>query len=87
MAEKVLIVDDEIDIVNMLKDYFELNSYEVMTAASGSEALKKAEKQPAIVLLDINMPDIDGIDVCKQIRAFVSCPYFFSRQELMTVIK
>ncbi len=77
MREKILVVDDEVDILNMLKDYFEMNSYEVITAAGGIEAVKKAEKQPDIILLDINMPDIDGIDVCRQIRNFISCPILF----------
>lgn len=77
MKYKILIVDDEIDIVNMLNDYFEINGYDVLTAAGGKEAVKKAEKQPDIILLDINMPDIDGIQVCSQIRNFVSCPILF----------
>lgn len=77
MTSKILIVDDEIDIVNMLRDYFELNGYEVMTATCGNEALKKAGNKPDIILLDINMPDIDGINVCKRIRDFISCPILF----------
>lgn len=77
MRDKLLIVDDEADIVAMLKDYFELNGYEVMTASGGREAMKKAEKQPDMILLDINMPDVDGLEVCKAIRSFVSCPILF----------
>ena len=77
MSNKILIVDDEPDIVNLLRDYFEINGYNVMTACNGKEALKKAELQPDIILLDINMPDIDGLSVCKRIRDFVSCPILF----------
>lgn len=77
MREKILIVDDEIDIVTMLNDYFEYNGYDVITANSGLEAIKKAEMQPDIILLDINMPDIDGLEVCSQIREFVTCPILF----------
>ena len=55
MRDKILIVDDEADIVSMLKDYFEFNGYDTITAVSGLEAIKKAEKQPDIILLDINM--------------------------------
>lgn len=77
MKYKILIVDDEADIVSMLKDYFEFNGYDTLTAFNGSEAIKKAEKQPDIILLDINMPDIDGTEVCKRIRDFVSCPILF----------
>ena len=45
MQEKILIVDDERDIVELLRDYFALNGYETLTAASGEEAVRKAEKQ------------------------------------------
>lgn len=77
MRDKILIVDDEAAIVSMLKDYFEFNGYDTITAVSGLEAIKKAEMQPDIILLDINMPDIDGMEVCMQIRNFVSCPILF----------
>ena len=77
MRDKILIVDDEADIVSMLKDYFEFNGYDTITAVNGLEAIQKAEKQPDIILLDINMPDIDGMEVCMQIRNFVSCPILF----------
>lgn len=77
MRDKILIVDDEADIVSMLKDYFEFNGYDTITAVNGLEAIKKAEKQPDIILLDINMPDIDGMEVCMRIRNFVSCPILF----------
>lgn len=70
MRNKILIVDDETDIVSMLKDYFELNGYDTITAVNGLEAIQKAEKQPDIILLDINMPDIDGMEVCMRIRDF-----------------
>lgn len=77
MRDKILIVDDEADIVSMLKDYFEFNGYDTLTAIDGLEAIKKAEKQPNIILLDINMPGIDGMEVCMRIRDFVSCPILF----------
>lgn len=77
MQDKILIVDDEPDIVSMLKDYFEWNGYDVLTASGGLEAIKKVEMQPDIMLLDINMPDIDGMEVCSRIRDFVSCPILF----------
>ncbi len=74
---KLLIADDEADIVNLLRDYFEINGYEVLTAASGSETLKQAEKNPDLILLDINMPDGNGLEVCARIRDSVSCPILF----------
>lgn len=74
---KILIADDEKDVVSLLKDYFEINGYEVMTAYNGVEAINKIKLQPDLILLDINMPEIDGISVCKNIREFTSCPILF----------
>lgn len=72
MRDKILIVDDEADIVSMLKDYFTLNEYDVLTALYGLDAIKMASNQPDIILLDVNMPDVDGLEVCSRIRNFVS---------------
>ncbi|ETT60990.1 winged helix family two component transcriptional regulator [Paenibacillus sp. FSL R7-277] len=77
MNNQILIVDDEADIVNLLKDYFEINGYKVLTARSGGEALRKVVYNPDIIILDINMPEIDGLEVCTRIRDFVSCPIIF----------
>lgn len=77
MQEKILIVDDEIDIVELLQDYFTLNGYETLTATSAEEAIRKAEKRPDLILLDIGMPGLDGLQVCAKIRNFVSCPIVF----------
>jgi DNA-binding response OmpR family regulator len=77
MKNLILIVDDEDDIISLLKDHFEYNDYDVLTAGSGEEAIKKVEQQPDIILLDINMPELDGFQVCERIRNFVSCPIIF----------
>ncbi|MCI9125551.1 MAG: response regulator transcription factor [Eubacterium sp.] len=77
MKAKLLIADDEADIVSMLKSYFTWNGYEVYTAANGLEAIEKAGMQPDLILLDINMPDVDGMEVCARIREFVCCPILF----------
>lgn len=77
MSKNIMIIDDEIEILNMLKRYFMLNGYDVITAAGGQDALGKLNLQPDIILLDINMPDIDGISLCKSIREFVTCPILF----------
>lgn len=77
MNTKILIVDDENDVLNALKKYFVINSYEVITAKCGGEALEKISQKPDIILLDINMPDIDGLTLCKSIRDYVSCPIVF----------
>lgn len=77
MADKLLVVDDDRDIRQMLRTCFELEGYEVMAASGGAEALKMAEDKPDLILLDINMPDLDGLSVCERIRDFVSCPILF----------
>lgn len=77
MQSKILIVDDEPDIVGLLQDYFEINNYQVMTAENGVEAMNKVEKQPDLIILDINMPDMSGLEVCQKIRGFVACPILF----------
>ncbi len=75
--ETILIVDDERDIVQMLRRFFERRGYLVLTAGNGEEAIKKAEKKPDLILLDVNMPDMDGFDVCRRIRSFVQAPILF----------
>ncbi|MER0284612.1 response regulator transcription factor [Clostridioides difficile] len=77
MNNKILVVDDEEGIITLLKDYFEMNDYEVFTAQSGKYALEKISMNPDIILLDINMPEIDGIEVCNRVRDYVSCPILF----------
>lgn len=77
MEKSILIVDDEKDMRTMLKCYFELNGYRVQTAENGLQAVEKAGRQPDLILLDINMPDLDGLEVCRRIRNFVSCPILF----------
>ncbi len=77
MNEKILVVDDEKDIRKLLTDYFQLQGYQVYTAKNGEEALEKITVGPDIILLDINMPQMDGMEVCKKIRDYVSCPIIF----------
>ena len=74
---KILVADDEKDVVSLLKDYFEINGYLVITAYNGAEAIEKAAQNPDIILLDVNMPDGDGLSVCRKIREHVSCPILF----------
>ena len=76
MRQTLLIVDDEPGIVDMLERYFK-TEYEILTAGSGREVLEKVSGKPDLILLDINMPDLDGISVCRQIRKYVSCPILF----------
>ena len=76
MRQKLLIADDEPGIVDMLCTYF-APRYDVLTACSGEEALCKAGQGPDLILLDINMPGMDGLSVCRTVRAHVTCIFFF----------
>lgn len=76
LKETLLIADDERGIVDTIKAYFS-PQYEVLTAYSGEEAIQKAEMQPDLILLDINMPGMDGLTVCQTIREHVACPILF----------
>lgn len=68
-SQKVLVVDDEESILELLKYNLEKQGYEVKTASNGFEAVEKAKKfQPDLILLDIMMPDQDGVETCRQIR-------------------
>ena len=73
---KILIVDDERGIVDMIQSYFQTR-YDILTAYSGQEALKKVACKPDLILLDINMPGMDGLTVCQQIREHIACPIHF----------
>lgn len=77
MCTKILIADDEADIVSMLSQFFEGKGFCILPAFDGQETLKQVEKQPDIILLDINMPGIDGLEVCKRMRDHISCPILF----------
>lgn len=75
--KKLLIVDDEAILTELLSDHFTTIGYTTYVANSGTAALELLSKQPDLILLDITMPDIDGISLCKQIRTHVVCPILF----------
>jgi two-component system, OmpR family, alkaline phosphatase synthesis response regulator PhoP len=69
MAQKVLLVDDEQDIVDLLKYNLEREGYQVYTALNGRDAIKSAKAhKPDLIVLDIMMPGMDGVEVCMQLR-------------------
>ncbi|MCX7950802.1 MAG: response regulator transcription factor [Clostridiales bacterium] len=68
-SEKILIIDDELHIVELLKYNLEMNGYKVYYALNGNEGINIAyEKKPDLILLDIMLPEIDGFEVCKKIK-------------------
>jgi DNA-binding response OmpR family regulator len=76
--ELILVVDDDIRILRMMKRMLELEDFEVLTADCGESALKTFDKDtPNLVLLDIMMPDMDGYEVCRRIREFSQVPIIF----------
>ena len=77
MNYKILMVDDDRELLKMLNQYFTLKNYTVMIAENGIEAMEKISANPDIILLDVNMPGMDGIEVCRRIRDMVSYPIIF----------
>ena len=69
MKTKILLVDDEKDIVEFLQYNLHQEGFDVITAYNGMEALKMLPEKPDLIILDIMMPQLNGYDVCKKIRA------------------
>ena len=68
-APRILIVDDEADLVSVLRIGLEVESFEVISAADGEEGLRMArEQQPSLVLLDLMLPKMDGYKVCRALK-------------------
>jgi two-component system alkaline phosphatase synthesis response regulator PhoP len=69
MNEMILVVDDEPKIVKQARDYLEKGGYRVVTAGDGKMALAVARhEQPDLIVLDLNLPEMDGLDVCRALR-------------------
>lgn len=67
--KKILIVDDEPDIVTNMEMFLESNGYDILQAFDGKEALEKTRQyQPNLILLDIMMPHINGLQVCRTLK-------------------
>lgn len=69
MSAKILIVDDEVDLCKSISHFLEKKAYTAITANNGQEALDKlAKEKPNLILLDIRMPDMDGVECLRRIR-------------------
>ena len=70
MAYRILLVDDEADILEFIRYNLEKEDYEVFTASNGREAVETALRVvPHLILLDVMMPEMDGIETCREIRS------------------
>lgn len=77
MGQKILIIDDETMLTDLLAAHFETRGYRVLVANSAAEALTLLPQGPDLILLDIQMPGVDGMTLCRQIRGVVTCPILF----------
>lgn len=72
---KILVVDDDLNICELLRLYIEKEGYEVVTSNDGADAVKTfAKEKPDLILLDIMLPTLDGWQVCREIRKTSKCP-------------
>ncbi|MGG7160067.1 response regulator transcription factor [Clostridium baratii] len=87
--EKILIVDDDLEILNLLKDIFEDEGFLVYTANDSNNAITLLKNLPDIILLDVMMPGKDGFSLCTEIRDSVKCPIIFltAKTEEADIIK
>ena len=74
---RILIIDDETDLVMLLEDELRAKGHDVLTAYDGQTGIELSKKQPDLIILDIMMPGTDGFEVCRAIRDEVLCPIIF----------
>ncbi|WP_338753360.1 response regulator transcription factor [Bacillus sp. FJAT-52991] len=77
MNEKILIIDDEVEILTFLHDALEDEGYQVFKAANGEEALAQLKHGPDLLILDVMMPGMNGFELCERIRQSVNVPILF----------
>jgi two-component system, OmpR family, KDP operon response regulator KdpE len=90
MADKILIIDDEENTVQLMAMMLERKGFEVVKSFSAEDGLKKAYRhQPDLVLLDVMMPDMDGFEVCRRLRDMSDMPIIFltARDDTQDVVK
>lgn len=72
--KRILLVDDEVELVEMVKMRLEANDYDVICAYDGQEAVKAARKEiPDLIILDVMIPKLDGYKVCKTLKTDAKC--------------
>jgi len=70
MAQRILVIDDEPDLLELVRHNLDRNGFQVETAASGKEALEALRRsQPDLVVLDLMLPDLSGTEICRRIRS------------------
>ncbi len=75
MSQKILVVEDELEIVKVVRAYLEQSGFRVLTASDGQLALAMfRHEQPDLILLDLNLPQLNGLDVCRAIRRDSNVP-------------
>jgi len=75
MPKKILLVDDEPEILEICRDYLKASSYDVVTAKDGAQGLLSARREkPDLIVLDLMMPEMDGLDLCRAIRRESNVP-------------
>ncbi len=75
MADTILLVDDEQHIIDLARMYLEQDGYQVISAADGASALRRIlDEPPALVVLDLMLPELDGWEVCRRVRAHSDVP-------------
>lgn len=87
---RVLIVDDEVKIIHLVKMYLEKNDYEAIGVENGTAAIQAIEREKFdIIVLDIMLPDMPGYEVCKRVRRYNDIPVIFlsSLQEAELIVK
>lgn len=90
MADKILVVDDDTNLLRGLQDCFEEEGYQVVTARDGREALRLVySERPDLIILDILMPKMDGLQVCQRVREMSDTPIIMltARAEKEDIIK
>lgn len=75
VKNRILIVDDETKITDVLRIYLERDGFQVATAANGKQAIERTSTyNPDLIVLDLNLPDVDGLEVCRTVRRTSNVP-------------